>query len=71
MIDASQRMLTINSQGGEAKDVGGMNPAVKSHYELEITTLQNAPRDEDKLERLLKIKKRQNEEAMHINDIQR
>jgi hypothetical protein len=71
MIDASQRMLTINSQGGEAKDGGGMNPAVKSHYELEITTLQNAPRDEDKLEWLLKKKERAKEEAMHIEDTQR
>ena len=50
MIDASQSMLTINSQGGEAKDGGGMNPAVKRHYELEIKTLQNAPRDAENLE---------------------
>jgi hypothetical protein len=36
MIDASQRMLlTINSQGGEAKEGGGMNPAIKRHLELE------------------------------------
>jgi hypothetical protein len=33
--------------------------------------LQNAPRDVEKLERLLKIKERQNEEAMHIDDRQR
>jgi hypothetical protein len=65
MIDASQRMLTVNTQGGEAKDGGGMNPAVKSHYELEIKTLQNAPRDAEELEWLLKKKERAKEEAMH------
>jgi hypothetical protein len=47
-----------------------MNPAVKSHFELEIKILQNAPREEDKLERLLKIKERQKDEAMHIEDTQ-
>jgi hypothetical protein len=39
--------------------------------ELEIKTLQNAPGDPDKLERLLKIKQRQNEEARHIEETQR
>jgi hypothetical protein len=39
MIEASQRMISINSQGGEAKDGGGMNPAMKRHLELEIKTL--------------------------------
>jgi hypothetical protein len=73
MIDASQRMLTINSQGGvEAKDRGGMNPVMKRHLELEIKTLlQNAPRDPDKLERLLKVKERQKDEAMHMEDTQK
>jgi hypothetical protein len=36
-----------------------------------IKTLQNAPRDADKLERLLKVKEMENEEAMHIKDIER
>jgi hypothetical protein len=44
---------------------------VKRHFELEIETLQNAPRDADKLRRLLEIKQRQKEEAMHIEDTQR
>jgi hypothetical protein len=57
MIDASQRMITINTQGE------GMNPAVKKHFELQIKMLQNAPRDVDKLERLLRLKERQKEEA--------
>jgi hypothetical protein len=57
MIYASQRMITINTQGE------GMNPAVKKHFELQIKMLQNAPRDVDKLERLLRLKERQKEEA--------
>jgi hypothetical protein len=34
--------------------------------ELEIKTLQNAPRDRDKLEQLLNVKQRQKEEAVTI-----
>jgi glycine cleavage system H lipoate-binding protein len=65
MIESSQRMITINSQGE------GMNPAINRHLKLEIKTLQNAPRDEDRLEWLLKVNQRQKEKAMHIEDTQR
>jgi hypothetical protein len=41
---------------------------MKRHSELEIKTLQNAPRDAAKLRRLLEIKQRQKEQAMHIED---
>jgi hypothetical protein len=44
---------------------------MKRHFELEIETLQNAPRDEGKLRKLLKLKERENEEARHIEDTQR
>ena len=44
---------------------------MKRHLELEIKTLQNAPRDADKLRRLLKINQRQKEEAEHIEDTER
>ncbi len=70
MIDASQRMLKVNSQGEELLG-GGMNPVMKKHLEREIKTLQNVHRDPEKLERLLRIKQRQKEEAMHIEDTQR
>jgi len=69
MIEASQRMITINSQG--EGELGGMNPAIKKHLELEIKTLQNAPRDADKLKRLLQSKEREKNETMHIKDIER
>ena len=61
MIEASQKM--INEQLN--------SPSVNEHFKLQIKTLQNAPRDPDKLERLLKVKRRQKEEAMHIEDTQR
>jgi hypothetical protein len=67
MIDASQRMLKVSSK----ETLGGTSPPQKRHLELEIKTLQNAPRDAVKLERLLKSKKRQKEEAMHIEDTHR
>jgi hypothetical protein len=65
-------MLKVNSQGGgEPREGWGINPVMKRHLELEIKTLQNAPRDADKLRRLLELKQRQKEEAMHIEDTQR
>src|SRR5215216_2606772 len=65
MIDASQRMIDVQRQvQGEARKEGwGINPVMKRHLELEIKTLQNAPRDAAKLRRLLEIKQRQKEEA--------
>ena len=39
--------------------------------ELQIKILQNAPRDADKLELLLKVKEREKQEAMHIEDTPR
>jgi hypothetical protein len=66
MIEASQGMLMVNGQG----ELGGINPVIKKHYELQIKTLQNAPRDSDKLEWLLKVKERQKDEAMYMEDTQ-
>jgi hypothetical protein len=70
MIDVSQRMIDVQSQvQGEAKDGWGINPIMKKHLELEIKTLQNAPRDATKLRRLLELKEKENEqEATHIED---
>jgi hypothetical protein len=66
-------MLKVDSQeAGEPREEGwGINPVMKRHLELEIKTLQNAPRDADKLRRLLELKQRQKEGAMHIQDTQR
>jgi hypothetical protein len=36
MIDASQRMIAVNSHlGGEAKDGWGLNTVMKKHLEIE------------------------------------
>jgi hypothetical protein len=48
-----------------------MSHPMKRHLEVEIKILQNAPRDAEKLERLLKAKRKQKEEAMHIEDTHR
>ena len=46
MIDASQRMLDVQSQvQGEAREGWGINPVMRRHLQLEVKTLQNAPRD--------------------------
>jgi hypothetical protein len=59
MIDATQRMINVHSQvQREAKEGFGINPAMERHLELEIKTLQNAPRDPDKLRKLLDVKQR-------------
>jgi hypothetical protein len=42
MVEASHRMITMNGQG----EFGGMSPPMKKHLELEIKTLENAPRDQ-------------------------
>jgi hypothetical protein len=55
MIEGIQRTITI---GNQTESLSKMNPVIKRHLELEIRTLQNAPRDEDKLERLLKSKEK-------------
>ena len=73
MIEASQRMITISiSNEGVEDGWRGMNSAMRRHLELQIKTLQNAPKDPDMLERLLKVKKRQKEEeAMYFADTER
>jgi hypothetical protein len=72
MIDFSQRMIDVQSKvTGEPKDGWGLNEVIKKHLELEIRTLQNAPRDAAKLRRLLEVKQKQKKEAMHIEDTQR
>jgi hypothetical protein len=42
MIEASQRMIAVNSQvAGEAREGWGINPAVKRHLELENQDMWN------------------------------
>ena len=53
-------MISINGQGGKAKEGKELNPAMKRHLELEVKTLQHAPRDVDELEVILKAKEGMN-----------
>jgi hypothetical protein len=67
MIEASERLLRLDTQG----ELGAMSPAMKRHLELEIETLRNTPRDADKLQRILQVRQKQKQEAMHIEDTER
>jgi hypothetical protein len=51
MIEAKQRFIkVVNSEADDDETlIIIINPAAKRHFELEIKTLQNAPRDVDKL----------------------
>jgi hypothetical protein len=60
-------MIRVNNKSQEEEsEVIKINPAMKRHFELEIETLQNAPRDEGKLRELLKLKEKENEQATHM-----
>jgi hypothetical protein len=56
---------------GEDKEGIQIGSVTKRHFQLEIQTLQNAPRDVAKLEQIIKAKEKQNEEATHFEDTQR
>jgi hypothetical protein len=74
MIESSQKMITISNSSNEGVECGwgGLNSAMRRHLELQIKTLQNAPRDPDNLEGLLKVKRRQKkEEAIYFEDTER
>jgi hypothetical protein len=65
-------MIRVNNSQEEEPEIP-INRATKGDCELEIETLQNAPRDAEKLRRLLETKQRQKEEeeADHIEVTQR
>jgi hypothetical protein len=46
MIEGAQRMIRVNYNSQQEPEIP-INPAMKRHFELEIETLQNAPRDEE------------------------
>jgi hypothetical protein len=71
MIEGTQKMIRVNNNDSQQEPELRISSAAKRHFELEIETLQNAPRDEEKLRQLSKLKERQNEQATHIEDTQR
>jgi hypothetical protein len=61
-------MIRVNNNDSQQEEPElKISSAAKRHFELEIETLQNAPRNEDKLRELLKLKEKENEqEAIHM-----
>jgi hypothetical protein len=59
-------MVRVNNKSQEESEITRINPAMKRHFELEIETLQNAPRDEDKLRELLKLKEKEIEDTQRL-----
>jgi hypothetical protein len=64
-IESTQSL--IREDPGQAIQISSV---AKRHYELQISTLQNAPRDVSKLQQIIKAKEKQNEEATHFEDTQ-
>jgi hypothetical protein len=48
-----------------------ISSVAKQHFQLQVETLQNAPRDVSKLQQIIKAKERENSEARHIYDTER
>jgi hypothetical protein len=78
-IEGIQRMISLrNNQGEEEKGrrtttepVIEISLTSKRHWELQIRTLQEAPRDADKLRKILKAKQKEYEKAEDSEDIER
>ncbi len=73
-IEGIKKMMWIH--GGPQEEEGELGliriiPAMKGHFKLEIKTLREAPRDPDKLRKLLKEKQREWEDTMKIDEIER
>jgi len=73
-IEGIKKMICVH--GGpeeEEEEQPGIqiNPAMKRHWELEIRTLQEAPRDPSKLKMLIKAKQREWEDTIKIEEIEK
>jgi hypothetical protein len=78
-IEGVQRMTSIHKDQGEGEkerdatteEVIEISFAAKRHWELQIRTLQEAPRDPEKLREILKVKQMEYEKAEDSEDIDR
>ena len=81
MVESIQRRICLHkpearpeeeSAPAAASPVTVINPAIKKHFELQIKTLQTAPRDVGKLSQIIKEKekRRDDDTSMHVEDIQ-
>jgi len=69
-IEGIQKMIKVRDIPDEELGIP-INPAIKRHFELEIKTLREAPRDKDKLRKLIKAKQIELEDAIKIEDTER
>ena len=69
-IEGIQKMIKVRDIPDEEVGIP-INPAIRRHFELEIMTLREAPRDKDKLRKLVKAKQRELEDAIKIEDTER
>jgi hypothetical protein len=67
MIEAMRTFI----REGDSQEGIAISSVTKRHFQLQIKTLQNAPRDAATLEQIIKTKERENAEAMRIDDTQR
>ena len=58
----------IREDPGQAIQISSV---AKRHFQLQIETLQNAPRDVSKLQQIIKAKESENNEPRHIDDTPR
>jgi hypothetical protein len=66
-IESLQRLIREDPE--QAVQISSVT---KSHFQLQIRTLQNAPRDADKLQQMIKAKERDNnDKARHMDQTQR
>jgi hypothetical protein len=70
MVEASQRMITMNSQG-EERGGGINNPTLKRHLELKIEKLQNTPRDKGQVKTAFESKAKEEGGGNEPEDTQR
>jgi hypothetical protein len=71
MIEAMRRFIREGEEHQEEEGIP-ISSVTKRHFQLQIKTLQNAPRDAAKLEQIIKAKERENnQKARHIEDAQR
>jgi hypothetical protein len=65
MIEAMQKFINEEEEEGIM-----LSSVTKRHFQLQIKTLQNAPRDLEKLGQIIKAKERENGKARHFEDTQ-
>jgi hypothetical protein len=69
-IEGIQKMIKVRDIPDEEVGIP-INSAIKRHFESEIKVLREAPRDADKLRKLVKAKQRELEDAIKIEDAER